>query len=299
MNIVSRIRLSNGRTCAAFARTDDDKVLLTAMMPAPLKRSELSKMFRAAHDYWDIPFGADIVPQTFSGALVMPTRDESLTFQKLREEFGFEWHGDLTVPTPIFIIGGNIADITDAEIMRLAPYWGNAMIFTLRGFENYLRRDIKDNREDQNLYSLLKRCEYIEDGYFRWPHTNCFPGRGVFAPGWMREKGVLSEMGYHVGRTNGLGVNARRQILDEAYSSSVPYIDEDNMVEWNSPRTPFRLKKMANVLAAMARNFKRRNDARFNDAIAEWESDLAYLKIRYYNGRYDRSFPWPNTWPGR
>jgi len=293
VNTVSKIRLSRGDAEGVFVRTEDDAVLLASAELASAE--DLRKMFRAAHEYWGIPF-LSAAGGVFSGALVMFDREENARFRKLRDEFGFEWSCDLSVPEPVFIIGNDIAKISDAEIRRLAPHWGKARIFTVRGFENYLRGNVGDNRNDGELNSLLRSCDYMEEGYFRWPHTNSYPGRGVFNPDWMREKGVLSEMGYRVGRTNGLPDGARRRILDEAYSFDVPYIDDENMVEWNSPKTPFRLRKMANSIAAFARNAKRRRDAdRLAEAIADWESDLAYLKMRYYDRRYDHVFFWPNT----
>ena len=63
--------------------------------------------------------------------------------------------------------------------------------------------------------------------------------------------------------------------------------------EWGRPNTAQRLQKLAETIAALTRNAKRRNAARMDKSIREWESDLAYLKRRYYEGRF--SFPWPVT----
>jgi hypothetical protein len=32
-----------------------------------------------------------------------------------------------------------------------------------------------------------------------------------------------------------------------------------------------------------------------NASISEWQSDLDWLKSRFYTGRFDQSFGWPNT----
>lgn len=295
MQIVSKIRLTHGAADGVFVRTEDDRVLLVSAETA--SQEDIRQMFREAHEQWNIPFLPVAGKKDFSGALIMLDSREDAAFRKLRQEFGFTWRGDLKVAEPVFIIGSNIAGIGDEEIRQLAPYWGKARIFTLRGFENYLRGNGAANRCDKELNSLLSRCDYMEEGYFRWPHTDSYPGRGFFDPNWKRANGVLSEMGYHVGRANGLPADARRLILDEAYHFAVPYIDAENMVEWNSPETPFRLRKMANSLASFARNAKRRRDADcLADAIADWENDLAYLKSQYYDGQYDyRDFRWPNT----
>lgn len=294
MQIVSKIRLTHGAADGVFVRTEDDRVLLVSAETAT--REDIRQMFREAHEQWNIPFLPVAGKKDFSGALIMLDSREDAAFRKLRQEFGFTWRGDLKVAEPVFIIGSNIAGIGDEEIRQLAPYWGKARIFTLRGFENYLRGNVGSNRDDQKRNSLLLSCEYMEDGYFRWPHTNSYPGRGLFDPEWIHEKGVLSEMGYHVGR-NGLSETERRRILDDAYNFDVPFVDMETLVEWNSPKTPFRLRKMANSLASFAKNAKRRRDAdRLAQAIADWENDLAYLKIRYYDRQYDHEFPWPNLW---
>ena len=57
-------------------------------------------------------------------------------------------------------------------------------------------------------------------------------------------------------------------------------------------KSPF--KKMANTIASLARNKKRENIERFTNAIAEWEEDLAWLKVKYYDGVYDQEFQWPS-----
>ena len=69
------------------------------------------------------------------------------------------------------------------------------------------------------------------------------------------------------------------------------------MKEWNAPKTPWRLKKIANCLATFAKNAKRRsNSDSFRQAIEDWEDDLAWLKRNFYTGIYDSKFVWPDKW---
>ncbi|WP_349269884.1 hypothetical protein MPNTM1_00393 [Mycolicibacterium parafortuitum] len=94
--------------------------------------------------------------------------------------------------------------------------------------------------------------------------------------------GVLGFLGYRVGRT-GLGETARRGILAEALSvelvagspAATAYI-----AEWGPPNSNRRLQKMVNSLSAFARSARRRS-ADFSQAIADWESDLNWLRATY------------------
>jgi len=77
----------------------------------------------------------------------------------------------------------------------------------------------------------------------------------------------------------------------------VPFVEIDNMKEWNAPKTPWRLKKIAYCLATFTKNAKRRsNSDSFWQAIEDWESDLAWLKRNFYDGVYNSKFVWPDKW---
>ena len=58
-------------------------------------------------------------------------------------------------------------------------------------------------------------------------------------------------------------------------------------------RAAARLKKMAETIAALARNAKRRNNASLDQAIRDWEHDLSFLYHTYYVGHF--GFGWPST----
>jgi hypothetical protein len=53
--------------------------------------------------------------------------------------------------------------------------------------------------------------------------------------------------------------------------------------------------KLVHVLTALVRNAKRRRDGRMDLAVAQWESDLLWVKEAFYDRRY--TFHWPSTDP--
>jgi hypothetical protein len=104
---------------------------------------------------------------------------------------------------------------------------------------------------------------------------------------------LLRYLGYHVG-AKGLSGEERRAILDAVYLEKLPSVNSRTyMSEWGQPHTGVRLKKLAETLAALTRNEKRKRAAASRSAIEEWEADLEYLRQKYYVGRYD--FVWPET----
>ena len=63
---------------------------------------------------------------------------------------------------------------------------------TIVGIQNYLKTGINDDYARRDFNTLLEHCIFSEeDGYFRWPETEVYPGIGMFDPSGMREKGVL------------------------------------------------------------------------------------------------------------
>lgn len=142
----------------------------------------------------------------------------------------------------------------------------------------------------------------LQDVGFEWPTTEITAGRasgivvdfGAFdAP----ETGLLRHMGYVVGKSHGLPVNQRREILDRVLGMELhPASESDNFYldQWGGPTTPERLSKLANCIASFVR-LKKLDTTRDNSvAIADWETDLAYLRQTYYRGLSSR-FRWPDT----
>lgn len=129
-------------------------------------------------------------------------------------------------------------------------------------------------------------------GVFRWPSTDVPPGNGKSARIEAElPVGVLSTVGYRVG-VNGLAPVIRHQILERIYRGQLPQeLPRDYLAEWGLPGTAHRLHKLANTIAALTRNMKRRSPGAA--ASGDWEEDLRMLKRRFYDGVY--AFPWPRS----
>lgn len=134
----------------------------------------------------------------------------------------------------------------------------------------------------------------MPDGeYFRWPTTQAPPSGpqsgSIQTP--LQQEGVLRALGYSVG-ANGIRLSERRQILDEIVEKEIRLnLDTAYLSSWGRPRTANRLRKLANTIAALTRNMKRRTPVA--PSIEDWELDLEYLKHTYYDGRFD--FVWPSV----
>jgi hypothetical protein len=128
--------------------------------------------------------------------------------------------------------------------------------------------------------------------YFRWPGTD-IGNRSSHesAVAATQEVGVLKSIGYQVG-LQGLPLHERRRLLSRVFEHELTMaLSKSYLSEWGRPGSSLRLRKLAHTIASLTRNMKRRNsDA---PSIEDWEADLAYLKQRYYIGRYD--FPWPRA----
>jgi hypothetical protein len=131
------------------------------------------------------------------------------------------------------------------------------------------------------------------DDMFPWPSTEAFGGSGnLDADGW-QEEGILKLMGYTVGDTRGQPFEVRKRILSRVFSGSLPPAFEAQYLdEWDRPSTPARLKKMAQTIAALTRNAKRKGSS-MRSAIRDWDRDLEFLYREYYIGKFH--FDWPDS----
>jgi hypothetical protein len=129
---------------------------------------------------------------------------------------------------------------------------------------------------------------------FEWPSTDVEEGNGSLDSGVFRHSsGLLRYMDYKVG-VNGYVARDRREILERTYEETLPRVNSPSyMAEWGTPSSSQRLQKMADSIASFVRNAKRQSYNDMSMSVDEWESDLAYLKKRYYDGCYN--FPWPRT----
>ncbi|MBM1170209.1 hypothetical protein [Microvirga arabica] len=144
---------------------------------------------------------------------------------------------------------------------------------------------------------LRRRLDPINpDAYFVWPSTDAKAGRhGIDTKGWLPE-GMLQAMGYKVGRAEGLASSQRKLILTEIFKGHLPPLFPSRYLdEWDAPGTALRLRKLAETIASLTRNAKRRRDARMETAIQHWEQDLRFLYEKFYVGAF--RFAWPDTAP--
>ena len=209
---------------------------------------------------------------------------------------GGQWNDNITQDELYIIVGKDLSDVDVAVIDSLKGKWHKAKIFTVQGFLHFINTGRSDDDLRKDFNNFIKHCVFAADGYFKWPHTNIYPGKGLFNPTKeLLQIGVLALMGYHVGRVHGIGDFLRHKILETAYTSDIPFVECDYMKAWSVPKTHWRLKKIAYCLASFAKNAKRKSNwYSYSQCIEEWESDLAWLKRNFYDGVYDSKFVWPD-----
>lgn len=142
-----------------------------------------------------------------------------------------------------------------------------------------------------NWFRLAEQNEW-----FAWPSTGVprGPTVGKLNGSDWRPQGMLSLLGYHVGETLSLPPSIRESVLEYAFEHHLPPIgDVAYFDEWGEPRGAHRLQKLANTLASLARNAKRRDPLTLSRAISEWEQDLMFLYEKYYVRLFH--FGWPAT----
>lgn len=101
-----------------------------------------------------------------------------------------------------------------------------------------------------------------------------------FDAGAWPASGVLSELGYHVGK-NGLGPDLRRRILRNAMTVELVATSAESksyLRQWGPPNSGQRGAKIERCLAGFAAG-ARRKSADMAEAIADWDSDLAWFRV--------------------
>jgi hypothetical protein len=135
--------------------------------------------------------------------------------------------------------------------------------------------------------------------FFDWPKTGAPIGGGRLPSQGVPEKGLLSHFGYGVGE-NGKAEKQRRDILSKIFElKDIPHLESDEYVaEWGGSCSALRLKKMAYSIAEFCKMEKRRQKKRGHNmgrSIDNHEKDLAWLKTKYYDGKFDNKMPWAHT----
>jgi len=141
--------------------------------------------------------------------------------------------------------------------------------------------------------------EFLSGGWSGWVSTYVSenwrePIGGGGPHGGSGRDSPLKLLGYGVGKS-GKPEAERREILRRAFKGRLPSagtLEVDQ--EWGSSDSPRRLQKMAQHIAAVCRNRKMQSsEANVSQAIADWESDLDWLKEQFYRGHM--KFGWPDT----
>lgn len=190
------------------------------------------------------------------------------------------------------ITAADLSDIVSELSERNNEPAFDALIEVGRRLEIVQQRErvlaIEQQIRDRNLIQ-----QRDQDGYFEWPSTDAPASiHGFTGDKFFYKEGLLSYLGYRVGQ-QGVHQGIRQQILDCVFHNKLPNVDSREYMDcWDSPETADRLKKMAETLASLTRNAKRRRDADFSMAISDWESDLNYLYHKYFVDHF--KFAWPD-----
>ena len=170
------------------------------------------------------------------------------------------------------------------------------------GYSNSFTTSTREIVQTNSNFDINNELIYGTEisAYFIWPSTEIKPTRwvGLTDVGFSDspDKSPLSELGYKVGKSGIKKSAKRRKILDHVFlSEKLPFVQSrDYMMQWGAAKSPKRLKKIANFLAATTRNWKRQS-SNYELAISHRIDDLVYLKMTYYDGKFDGSFSWPST----
>lgn len=183
-----------------------------------------------------------------------------------------------------------ISDYWPKLAARSDSAWNDAVALQSILAELLFRK--RSGAQDLRKKVAQRLVELSREDFF-WPTTAILPSsQALSGDHFWYTQGMLSFMGYRVGQS-GVPAANRRDILNYVYNETLPKVGSPALMEeWARPKTGNRLRKLANCLASFSRNAKRNLFADMSVAIEDWESDLAYLKVKFYDGRYD--FSWPD-----
>lgn len=198
----------------------------------------------------------------------------------------------------VLVLGRRDWDASSLEA-HLSLYRGETLrVYSQEMFLAFLATE-QDPYEDPELVLEFRdghpALEFVIQWGFSWPTTTVVPeGSGddiaEVSPEDWPNVGLLKYVGYTVG-VDGLPAAERRKILDRVFSRPLPNVHSKSyMQEWGEPNSALRLQKLANALSSFARLAKRKKPKR-TAAISDWESDLRWLKKKYYDSRF--YFFWP------
>ncbi len=186
-----------------------------------------------------------------------------------------------------------LPDVRRMTTRQTVTLWQNAQRI-LRDPAKAAQHDNGRRVLDEIHIEWARRWDNPQERPFDWPSTDAKAGHGQLSTEQWIKEGLLKEMGYQVGLGNGSPPMQREAILSGIFECVVPPIFVASYAtEWGRPKSAERLRKMAETVAALVRNAKRRRDARMGSAIKDWESDLEFLYFEYYVDRFH--FAWPSA----
>lgn len=146
-----------------------------------------------------------------------------------------------------------------------------------------------ENRKKLYLRQLKTNKNSKNSESFPWVSTEVgFGFEKIDVSGW-KKNDLLSKMGYKTGNYSDLNIETRRAILYKVYKEEIPKkianLFED-IESWGIPNSSTRLRKIAESIALVIRNEKM-HSYDYTVSISERESDLADLKKKYYDGKYN------------
>ena len=159
----------------------------------------------------------------------------------------------------------------------------------------------KINKKFEKIYdTVLYQLNSFES--FKFPTTDIIvneEGSKSTFPKDMKSESLLKTYGYTVGKKDGKPQPERMFILSNNYENEITSFakkkHQDDIDDYGKPNSAQRLKKIADTIAAIARSRKRDMGKDNAQAISDWEDDLAKLKVKYYDGKYDYDFKFPTT----
>lgn len=225
---------------------------------------------------------------------------EGLQILRLRYGSVFSGWADLTgidltqAKRPLFdqVVARQTERLTSLSDQALCTVWWEFTQYFVK--INRAERSRRDWLFQQSLAEEWRRrtlAPHPSDASFQWPSTEASAGHLSLEVQMGPATGILAALGYRVGQA-GAPLKQRRQILDFVFTEDLPPIDSAAyMRSWGEPNSGPRLQKLAESLAAFARNAKRREVDALKMAICHWQDDLQYLHDRYYTGHF--GFNWP------
>jgi hypothetical protein len=190
-------------------------------------------------------------------------------------------------------VGKVLANLPLSTFEQLRGVWKNCLVkLADKNQSNWHQAASEILTAIELEWQRRSRMVHPED-WFKWPSTDASGGDGKLVLKPSVSDGMLSYLDYRVGG-NGEVNSIRHGILSRVFEGSLPPVfPPDYMSSWGAAKSASRLRKLAESLAAFARNAKRRRDITLNDAISDWEADLRFLFEHYYLDRF--SFAWPLT----